>query len=336
MKIYETDVLIIGAGPVGLFCVFELGQLGIKSIVVDSLENIGGQCTALYPEKPIYDIPAYPEITAQNLIQKIRTQISPFKPNILLNRKVLKFDKKNNIFDILTSNDDQIKAKCIIIAAGSGAFGPNKPPLKNLEEFENKSIFYSIKNKLIFKDKNIVIAGGGDSAVDWAIELAPKSKKVFFVHRREKLRAAPNSVNRLKELEKNGKVEMIIPFQIHSINGKDGKIKEVIVKDLKDNFKKIEADFFLPFFGLSSDLGPIKNWEIEIQNNNLKIDQETCQTNKAGIFAVGDVCHYNGKLKLILTGFSEAAIAAHSCYEIIFPNKALHFQYSTTKGITKL
>ena len=336
MKNLQTDVLIIGAGPVGMFCVFELGQLGIKSCLVDSLDEIGGQCSALYPEKPIYDIPAYPSISAENLINQINKQIKPFNPIINLEQKVVEIKEENNNFIIKTSKEKLINAKCIIIAAGTGAFGPNKPPIKDIEEFEDKSVFYSIQDKSIFRNKNLVIAGGGASAVDWAIELAEESKKIYFIHRRSKLRAAPNSVKKLENLCSTGKVEMIIPYQVDSINGKNGIIEEVIVRNLSQEIITLKADYFLPFFGLSSDLGPIKNWELEISENSLKIDQSTCQTSKHGIFAVGDVCSYSGKLKLILTGFSEAAIAAHSCYKRIFPDKSLHFEYSTTKGINKI
>ena len=336
MKNLQTDVLIIGAGPVGMFCVFELGQLGIKSCLVDSLDEIGGQCSALYPEKPIYDIPAYPSISAENLINQIHKQIKPFNPIINLEQKVVEIKEEDNNFIIKTSKKKLIVAKCIIIAAGTGAFGPNKPPINGIEKYENKSVFYSIQDKSIFRNKNLVIAGGGDSAVDWAIELAEESKKIYFIHRRSKLRAAPNSVKKLENLCSSGKVDMIIPYQVDSINGENGVIEEVIVRNLNQEIITLKADYFLPFFGLSSDLGPIKNWELEISKNSLKIDQSTCQTSKQGIFAVGDVCSYSGKLKLILTGFSEAAIAAHSCYKKIFPDTNLHFEYSTTKGINKI
>ena len=336
MKTLETDVLIIGAGPVGLFSVFELGQLGIKSHLIDSLGEIGGQCSALYPEKPIYDIPAYPNITAEKLIVKINEQIAPFKPNIDLSQKVNKIKKIKEKFYVETSKKKIIYCKCIIIAAGCGAFGPNKPPLEDILEYEEKSIFYSINDKLKFKNKSIAIAGGGDSAVDWAIELSSIAKKIYFIHRREKLRAAPNSVKKLKNLCLNNNLEMIIPYQIDSINGKNGIIDELIVKNLENKMLSLKIDYFLPFFGLSSDLGPIKDWELDIKNNNLIVDQATCLTSTDGIYAIGDVCTYPGKLKLILTGFSEAAIAAHSCYGTIFPNKSLHFEYSTTKGIKKV
>ena len=335
MKNINTDVLIVGGGPVGLFAVFELGQLGIKSCVIDCLDEIGGQCSALYPEKPIYDIPAYPVIKAEELVEKLKIQIQPFKPEIILNQKVDKFFKKNKSFQVITSNNVKIDSKCIFIAAGSGAFGPNKPPLKDIDKYENKSIFYSIKNKSNLKDKIIAIAGGGDSAVDWTIELSEIAKKIYFIHRRSKLRAVPQNVKKLFELEKKN-VEIIIPYQLDSIQGKNGLIENLILKDLSENKKKINVDFFLPFFGLSTDLGPIKNWELELEKNILKVNQSSCLTSKKGIYAIGDVCTYPGKLKLILTGFSEAAIAAHDCFKTVNPKKVLHFEYSTTKGINKL
>ena len=258
MKKIETDVLIIGAGPVGLFSVFELGQLNIKSCLVDSLEEIGGQCTALYPEKPIYDIPAYPEISAKSLIDKLDAQIRPFNPDILLNQRVEKLSFSNSEFNILTSSGVSIKSKCVIIAAGNGSFGPNKPPIINIGEFENKSVFYSVKDKSKFKDSNVCIAGGGDSAVDWAIELSEITNMVYFIHRRNKLRAAPSNVTKLLELEK-GKVEMVIPYQLDSIIGSNGKIDMLVVRDLENNIKNIKADFFLPFLDYQMNLDQLRN-----------------------------------------------------------------------------
>ena len=336
MKKINTDVLIIGAGPVGLFTVFELGQLGMKSCVVDSLENIGGQCTALYPDKPIYDIPAYPSVTAGELINNLKKQIDPFKPILLMNQKVNELKKHKDFYSVKTSTNNIIESKCIIIAAGNGAFGPNKPPLKNIDSFENKTIFYHIRDKSKFRKKTIAIAGGGDSAVDWAIELSKTSKKIFFIHRRSKLRAMPQNVEILNDLENKGKIEMMIPYQLDSIEGKNGIIDHLIIKNMDEKKKKLEVDYFLPFFGLSTNLGPIKDWELELEKNILKVKQETCETNLNGIFAIGDVCSYPGKLKLILTGFSEAAIASHNCFNKINPEKTLHFEYSTTKGINKL
>ena len=336
MKKINTDVLIIGAGPVGLFTVFELGQLGMKSCVVDSLEDIGGQCTALYPDKPIYDIPAYPSVTAGELINNLKKQIDPFKPILLMNQKVNELKKHKDFYSVKTSTNNIIESKCIIIAAGNGAFGPNKPPLKNIDSFENKTIFYHIRDKSKFRKKTVAIAGGGDSAVDWAIELSKTSKKVFFIHRRNKLRAIPQNVEILYDLENKGKIEMMIPYQLDSIEGKNGIIDHLIIKNMNEEKKKLEVDYFLPFFGLSTNLGPIKDWELELEKNILKVKQETCETNLNGIFAIGDVCSYPGKLKLILTGFSEAAIASHNCFNKINPEKTLHFEYSTTKGINKL
>ena len=336
MKKINTDVLIIGAGPVGLFTVFELGQLGMKSCVVDSLEDIGGQCTALYPDKPIYDIPAYPSVTAGELINNLKKQIDPFKPILLMNQKVNELKKHKDFYSVKTSTNNIIESKCIIIAAGNGAFGPNKPPLKNIDSFENKTIFYHIRDKSKFRKKTVAIAGGGDSAVDWAIELSKTSKKIFFIHRRNKLRAIPQNVEILYDLENEGKIEMMIPYQLDSIEGKNGIIDHLIIKNMDEEKKKLEVDYFLPFFGLSTNLGPIKDWELELEKNILKVKQETCETNLNGIFAIGDVCSYPGKLKLILTGFSEAAIASHNCFNKINPEKTLHFEYSTTKGINKL
>ncbi len=336
MKKTYIDVLVIGAGPVGLFSVFELGQLGIKSCVIDSLDMIGGQCSSLYPEKPIYDIPAYPKISGQELIDNLNQQIKPFNPKFILGERVEKIKKNGEGFLVSTSNNQLIDCKCIFIAAGNGAFGPNKPPIINIEKYENKSIFYHVLDKSIFKQKRVAIAGGGDSAVDWAIELASITEKIFFIHRRDKLRAAPSNVEKVYSLEKKDKIEMVIPYQIDSIEGSNGKINSLNVKNLNGQKKSLRVDFFLPFFGLSSDLGPIKDWELEIQKNLLLVDQSTSQTSTEGIYAIGDVCSYPGKLKLILTGFSEAAIAAQSCFKKIFPDKVLHFEYSTTSGVKGL
>ena len=336
MNKIETDVLIIGAGPIGLFSVFELGQLGMKSCVIDTLDIIGGQCSSLYPQKPIYDIPAFPEISADKLIKNLYQQIKPFEPDLILGERVEKILSKNGIFTVSTSKNNIIISKCIIIAAGNGAFGPNKPPISNIKEYEEKSIFYHIKDKSIFRNKNIAIAGGGDSAADWAIELSEIANKIFFVHRREKLRAAPNSVRKLNDLATVNKLEMVVPYQIDSLRGNNGHLESLTVKNLEGNHKNLEVDYFLPFFGLSSDLGPIKDWELQIEKNLLDVNQSTCQTSKSGIYGVGDICTYPGKLKLILTGFSEAAMAAHSCFKRVFPEKVLHFEYSTTSGVKSL
>ena len=332
---YSTDVTIIGAGPIGLFSIFQLGMLKIKCHVIDSLEEVGGQCRALYPEKPIYDIPAYSSITANQLIKNLEEQSAPFNPTYHLNQTAENIESKDNKFIVTTSSGTTIECKAIIIAAGTGAFGPNRPPLANINEYEGKSAFYMVKSKSTLKDKKIVIAGGGDSAVDWAISLSDVASKIYFIHRRDKFRAAPDSVDKLRYLSSKGKINILTPYQLASINGKNGQIESIDIKDMEGNIKNLEADILLPFFGIKPNLGNIKNWGLDIENSTIKVSPTTMQTNIEGIFAVGDISLYENKLKLILSGFSEAAIAAHSIYPIIFPNESLHFVHSTSKGINK-
>jgi thioredoxin reductase (NADPH) len=335
MTIYKTDIVIVGAGPAGLFSIFEAGMLKMKCHVIDTLETIGGQCTALYPEKPIYDIPAHPKVLASELIELLEAQAEPFHPVYHLNQQVQKIDKKNDgSFVVETSKNIKIECKAIIIAAGCGAFGPNRPPLENIEQFEGTSIFYSVRNKKEFIDKKVVIAGGGDSAVDWAISLAEIAQKIFVVHRRDKFRCAPESANKMKKLEAEGKIEMIIPFQLEGLEGNDSKLSHVIVKDFENNLKKIEADYLLPFFGLAMELGPIANWGLNLNKNHIEVDRATMQTSQKGIYAVGDIATYSHKLKLILTGFAECASACHDIFKIVFPDQIYHFEYSTSKGIS--
>jgi thioredoxin reductase (NADPH) len=328
-----SDIAIIGAGPVGLFTVFQAGMLGLQSVVIDTLDFIGGQCNALYPEKPIFDIPAHPKILASELIEQLYNQAKPFAPKMLLNNMVESISQMDSKWIIETSKGQKIIASVIIIAAGCGAFGPNKPPLDNIEEYEGKSIFYMVTKKEEYRDKTIVIAGGGDSAVDWANILSEIAKKVYVVHRRNKFRALPENVNTMYQIAESGKIEMLIPYQLAGLRGEKGYLKEIEVVDLDNNPKIINADILLPFFGLSMDLGPITKWGINIEKKHLIVDPSTMQTNHSGIFAVGDITNYPGKLKLILSGFSEAAIACHSAYSIIYPDKPLHFEYSTNKGI---
>jgi thioredoxin reductase (NADPH) len=333
-NIHKTDVAIIGAGPVGLFAVFECGMLKMKCHVIDSLEHIGGQCTALYPEKPIYDIPAYPEIMAGELIAKLEEQAEPFGPVYHLNQQTTDLKQlPEGGFEITTSIGTVIHCRAIIIAAGAGAFGPNRPPLDHLEKFEGTSVFYMVKRKADFTDKKIVIAGGGDSAVDWALSLADIARKIYFVHRRDKFRAAPESVDRLQKLAVAGKVEMVIPYQLHRLEGSNGQLSSVIVADLDGKEKTLDADTLLPFFGLTPQLGAIAEWGLNIEHFHIPADPLTMQTAVPGIFAAGDVAQYPHKLKLILTGFSEAAQAAHAIHPLVFPGEALHFVYSTSKGV---
>jgi thioredoxin reductase (NADPH) len=333
MTDYETDIVIIGAGPVGLFMVFEAGMLNMKCHVIDSLSAKGGQCSALYPEKPIYDIPAHPMITGQQLIDSLVTQAAPFKPHYHLSQQVVSVIKTPEGFIVTTSKKSKIKAKVVVIAAGCGAFGPNRPPLANIEKYETKSIFYLVDKRDKFAGKDIVIAGGGDSAVDWAISLSEIAKSVSVVHRRDKFRCAPDSHSKLSELAAAKKINLVVPFQLEALEGEGDQLSRVIVQDLEGNVKALKADYLLPFFGLSMNLGPILDWGLEFDKKLIKVDSATQETNIEGIFAIGDICTYQNKLKLILNGFGECSMAAHAIYKIIHPNTALHFEYSTSKGV---
>jgi thioredoxin reductase (NADPH) len=335
MTIHKTDLVIVGAGPTGLFAIFEAGMLKMKCHVIDALEVIGGQCLALYPEKPIYDIPAHPKILASELIEMLEAQAAPFHPTYHLNQRVEKFVKNaDGSFLVTTSKGTQIECKAMIVAAGCGAFGPNRPPLEGLEEFEGKSIFYAVRNKAEFAGKNVVIAGGGDSAVDWTLSLAEIAKKVYVIHRRDKFRCAPESADKMKKLAEEGKIELVIPYQLDALEGENGKLTSVIVKDFDGNSKKLEADYLLPFFGLAMELGPIADWGLNLDKHHIEVDWSTMRTSIDGIYAIGDIATYKHKLKLILTGFAEAASACHDAYKIVFPNQAFNFEYSTSKGIS--
>jgi thioredoxin reductase (NADPH) len=337
MLIHNTDVVIIGAGPTGLFSIFEAGMLKMKCHVIDTLETVGGQCLALYPEKPIYDIPAHPKVLASDLIKLLEAQAATFSPTYHLNQRVDKISKNSDkSFLIETSKNTKINCRAIIIAAGCGAFGFNRPPLDGIEAFEGKSVFYAIKSKAEFVNKSVVIAGGGDSAVDWALSLAEIAKKVYVIHRRDKFKCAPESADKMKKLAIDGKIELVIPFQLDGINGNDGKISEVLVKDFDGNIKILEADYLLPFFGLAMELGPIANWGLNLNKNHIEVDVATMKTSQEGIYAIGDIATYKNKLKLILTGFAEAATACHDIYKIIFPNQVFHFEYSTSKGVSNV
>ncbi len=332
----ETDVLIIGAGPVGLFAVFECGMHKLSTCVVDALPHVGGQCSALYPEKPIYDIPAHPGILAQELVDNLQKQAEPFHPNYLLSQSVISIESLSdlgNLWQVKTSAEKTINCKAIILAAGVGAFGPNKPPLKNLSFYENQgAIHYSIRQKEIFRDKDVVIAGGGDSAVDWALILKDIASSVKVVHRRAKFRAAPDSEEKLNAAAANGEIEIVTPFQLKALHG-DATLTHVEVETLDGDSKMLKADYLVPFFGLSMNLGPITEWGLGFDKKCISIEQSTSCTNRPGIYAIGDVATYLHKQKLILTGFAEAAQAAHSIRRFLFPDEVVHFEYSTTKGV---
>ena len=329
-----VDVAIIGAGPAGLFAVFQCGMLGLSACVIDSLPEIGGQCTALYPEKPIYDIPGFPNVAAGDLIGNLEAQAAPFKPAYHLGQTVQGLEKTGeNLWALTTSAGMRVQARAVIIAAGSGAFGPNRPPLDGIGAYEGTSVFYMVRRREDFRGKRVVIAGGGDSAVDWALSLSEIAAHVMVVHRRDQFRAAPESLNRMRTLSAEGKIEMVVPYQLHALDGENGVLKAVIVRDLDGAEKALEADILLPFFGLAASLGPIAAWGLDIDRHHIVVDPATAETNVPGIYAIGDIVAYSNKLKLILTGFAEAAQAAHAIYHRLNPGQELHMEYSTTKGL---
>ena len=324
----KTDALVIGAGPTGLFAVHQLGIIGLKSEVVDNLDKIGGQCIELYPDKPIYDIPAISECTGEELTKNLLKQIEPFKTNFHLNERVEELKKDGSNWKVTTSKKKVFITPNIIIAGGVGSFEPRKLSTKDAEKFEGKSVFYSIKDKNLFKNKKICIFGGGDSALDWAIELSNFSE-VTLVHRRPEFRGAPSSLETVKKLEKIGKIRILTPYQLNSIEG-DKNIKSVSLKKEDGKIEKLEIDYVLGFFGLIMKLGPIANWGLNLDKKTIKVNTETFQTNQEGIFAIGDICTYPGKLKLILSGFHEAALAARACYKLARPNEKYRFEFTTT------
>jgi len=328
----KTDVLVIGAGPVGLFVVHQLGIIGLKAEVVDNLDKVGGQCIELYPDKPIYDIPALPFCTGESLTKNLLEQIKPFKTNIHLNQRVEEVVKEKANWKITTNKKNIFLAPNIIIAGGVGSFEPRKFPVKEAEQFENNGVFYSVKDKNYFKNKKICIFGGGDSALDWAIEFS-KLAKVTLIHRRNEFRGAEHSSEVARKLEKEGKIKIKTPFQINSIEGKKN-INAITIKSDDNKIEKIETDCVLGFFGLIMKLGPIAEWGLNLEKKTIPVNTENFQTNKEGIFAIGDICTYPGKLKLILSGFHEGALAARACFKLARPNEKYRFEFTTTsKGI---
>ena len=324
----KTDVLVIGAGPVGLFAVHQLGIIGLKAEVVDNLDKVGGQCIELYPDKPIYDIPAIPECTGESLTKNLLEQIKPFKTNFHLDERVEEISNEKNNWKIKTSKSKIFIAPNIIIAGGVGSFEPRKFSVKGAETFENKGVFYSVKDKNLFKNKKVCIFGGGDSALDWAIELS-KFAEITLVHRRNEFRGAEHSGEIVRKLEKEGKIKIKTPFQIQSIEGKD-KINSIILKKEDGKTEEIKTDFILGFFGLIMKLGPIAEWGLNLDKKTIPVDTENFQTNKKGIYAIGDICTYPGKLKLILSGFHEGALAARACFKLARPNEKYRFEFTTT------
>ena len=326
--IEKTDVVIIGAGPVGLFAIFELGLLNISCHVIDNLDKPGGQCAELYPEKPIYDIPSRVSISGQELTDDLLAQAKPFKPVYHLSQQVEKIEKlESNEWLVMTSLNQTIQAKCIVIAAGAGSFVPRKIPIKDIEQFEEKNILYAVRNKSILEGKKLLIVGGGDSALDWTNELS-KVSNVTLMHRRKEFKASPDSVSKMLELEKDKKINFLMG-QIQNIEGSDNEKIKIATKD-NEEVTNFEVDYLLPFFGLKMELGPIANWGLNLDQNLIAVDTEKFETSVKSIFAIGDINTYPGKLKLILSGFHEAALMAQECFKYCYPDKKNIFRYTTS------
>jgi thioredoxin reductase (NADPH) len=326
----ETDVLIVGAGPVGLFAVFQLGLLDIKAHLVDILDRPGGQCTELYPEKPIYDIPGYPIITAQGLVDKLMEQIKPFGATFHFNEMVEVVDKfPDGRFGVVTDGGKRFVVKAVMVAAGGGSFQPKKPPIDGIEAYEGTSVFYAVKKMDALRGKRVLIVGGGDSALDWTLNLEPIAARVTLLHRRDAFRAAPHSVEQMKALVTAGKIDFKLG-QVAALKGEAGRLTAAVVKGDAGDPVDVPCDVLLPFFGLTMKLGPVANWGLDLKDNLLLVDTEKFQTSVPGIFAVGDINWYPGKLKLILSGFHEVALAAQGIRGICFPDKRYVFQYTTS------
>ena len=329
----KTDILIIGAGPVGLFTVFEAGLLKLRCHLIDALAQPGGQCSEIYPKKPIYDIPGIPEILAGDLTKNLLNQCKQFEPGFTLGERAEKIEKqKNGEFIVTTNKGTKHQAPVIAIAGGLGSFEPRKPVLENIEKYEENGINYIIKDPEIYRNKKVLIAGGGDSALDWTIFLANINADVTLIHRRNEFRGALDSVEKVKQLKNENRITLITPAEITSVHGKN-MLEEVTITN-NGNIQTIKTDYLIPLFGLSPKLGPIANWGLEIEKNAIKVDTLDYQTNIPGIFAVGDINTYPGKLKLILCGFHETTLMCQSAYKIIHPGKKSIFKYTTVSGIT--
>ena len=329
----KTDALIIGAGPTGLFTAHQLKLIGLDCEIVDNLDKIGGQCIELYPDKPIYDIPAIPECTGEELTNNLITQLKPFNIKFHLNERVDEVKNKDGMWEVKTNKDTKFNTPNIIIAGGVGSFEPRKFPVKECEKFENKSVFYSIKDKTIFKNKTVSIFGGGDSALDWAIELS-KDCKVNLIHRRDEFRAAQSTVDKAKELAKQGKINLLNKYQLKNITGSNN-LESIEIEHEDKSVKNLKTDFALGFFGLIMQLGPIANWGLNLDKKTIPVDTEKFETNQKGIYAVGDICTYPGKLKLILSGFHEGALAARACFKLARPNEKYRFEFTTSSKTIK-
>jgi thioredoxin reductase (NADPH) len=329
----ETDVVIVGAGPIGLFAVFELGLLDIKAHLVDILPKIGGQCAELYPEKPIYDIPGFPIITGQGIVDNLLKQIEPFKPTFHLGEMVEGLETLGTAeaprFRVKTDTGNTFVCKSILIAAGGGSFQPKKPGIPNIEAYENEGVFYAVRKMDAFRDKRVLIVGGGDSALDWTINLQPLAKRLTLLHRRDAFRAAPDSVNKMRALVAEGAMDLELG-QVVTLKGPAPKLEGAVVRRDDNSTFEVACDVMLPFFGLTMKLGPIAQWGLNLNENLIPVDTEKFETSVPGIFAIGDIATYPGKLKLILSGFHECALAAQKVHRYVYPDKKLTFQYTTS------
>jgi len=327
----KTNVLIIGAGPIGLFAVFELGLLDMKAHLVDILDRPGGQCAELYPEKPIYDIPAIPFISAQGLVDALMAQIKPFGPTFHFSEMVETIERIGDpLFRVTTDRGKVFEATIVVIAAGGGSFQPKKPPMPGIDAYEGRSVFYSVRRMEDFRGKRLLVVGGGDSALDWTLNLAPLADRLTLLHRRDSFRAAPDSVNKMRALVAEGKIDLLLG-QVTALEGADGMLSHAVVKRDDGSTTPVPCDAMLPFFGLTMKLGPVANWGITLHQGELiPVDTATFETSEPGIFAVGDINWYPGKLKLILSGFHEVALMSQKAYRYVFPDKRLVFQYTTS------
>jgi thioredoxin reductase (NADPH) len=326
----ETDVVIVGAGPVGLFAVFELGLVDIKAHVIDILDKVGGQCAELYPEKPIYDIPALPVVSGQELTDRLMEQIKPFAPTFHLGERIDALARREGGFRLETDAGKVFHAKAVVIAAGGGSFTPKRPPLDGIEGYEGKSVFYAVRKMDEFRDRDVLIVGGGDSALDWTLSLQPIAKSLTLLHRRDEFRGAPHSVDKMRSLVAEKSMQLIIG-QVTALHGADGVLEAATVRT-KEGEARLPCNRLLPFFGLTMKLGPVADWGLNLDENLIKVDTEKFQTSEPGIFAVGDINTYPGKLKLILSGFHEVALMAQAAHHIVYPDKKLLFQYTTSSS----
>ena len=329
----KTDALIIGAGPTGLFTAHQLKLIGLDCEIVDNLDKIGGQCIELYPDKPIYDIPAVPECTGEELTNNLINQLKPFDIKFHLNERVEEVKKEKDNWTVKTNNGKVFSTPNVIIAGGVGSFEPRKFGPKECEKFEDKSLFYSVKDKKIFDGKTVSIFGGGDSALDWAVELS-KNSKINLIHRRDEFRGAQSTVNKVNELAKSGKIDLLTKYQLSKINGSN-QLESIEIKHDDGGIKNLKTDFVLGFFGLIMQLGPIANWGLNIDKKTIEVDTEKFETNQKGIYAIGDICTYPGKLKLILSGFHEGALAARACFKLARPNEKYRFEFTTSSKTIK-